>query len=567
MKQAVKLSLLALLLLNLITTQAAQLKIELKPYKQIKDGFYAVCIKRYDPSFKYISQYDTIFFSDNGKFNIDLSQGRYVLAMVHPSASIVYYNTYIENDESVVELKVQMDQASIPKQIDSVRLVGDFNNWQKPALTLKYDINKKHWFLPDDAIEEHINLYHLLINNDYRTHIVGKPTGELNTWCNVANINDEEDNTIIFTPSKYKQGTPKPVVSGKGADNEYHAMCEFFSEINNKLMETRLATMNSKDTISFNKIFYQHKTKLDSLKSKYEAKYPWVFPGWDLSLTQFSPIQMKIILASKDLDNESIQTLFKSQLYLDEVKKKAMIVKSIELNDLMLTSSVLAALSNLNSHILQSYGLDEELDIPFGFFEQLQDKILETSKNDDLCAQLLYRKSYTMYNRPDKARKLLLTIKEKYPTSSIVRSGNIDKKLKDFTMVKGIEAPDFKLVSIDGEEICLSKLKGKYVFIDFWGTWCSPCVQEIPNVKKLRAEIPADKLVVIGICQDQKEKVEKFIKENEINYPNIMANESILADYGVSKYPTTFLIDKEGVILAKDIRGENLTESIKQILE
>jgi len=172
-----------------------------------------------------------------------------------------------------------------------------------------------------------------------------------------------------------------------------------------------------------------------------------------------------------------------------------------------------------------------------------------------------------MYNRPDKAKEILLTINEKYPNSKLVKNGTIDRYLKEYLITTGTEAPDFKLVSLSGDEICLSKLKGRYVFIDFWGTWCGPCVSEIPNIKRLHEEIPADKLVVIGICQDEKEKVEKFIKEYEITYPNIMADKTILSLYGVIKFPTTFLIDKEGVILAKDIRGENLTETIKRMVE
>jgi peroxiredoxin len=149
----------------------------------------------------------------------------------------------------------------------------------------------------------------------------------------------------------------------------------------------------------------------------------------------------------------------------------------------------------------------------------------------------------------------------------MVRRGSVDRYLKEYAMNTGTPAPDFTLTALDGKKIILSELKGKFVFLDFWGSWCSPCVQEIPNVKQLHADIPDEDLIVIGIvCHDKEETIKDFIEKNDIRYPNAMADSDILNTYGVAKFPTTFLIDREGKIVAKDIRGE-LTNLVQKKME
>ncbi|MFW6226673.1 MAG: TlpA family protein disulfide reductase [Bacteroidota bacterium] len=565
--KTLKRSLLVLLAFCFVTTQAGQLKINLTPYKEIKDGFYAVGVNRHQTFFRYVDEYDQLVFSKDGTFEIDLPQGRYVLAMLHPSSSIVYYHTFIEDDDAVVELDVKMDQAAIPAAIDSVRIVGDFNNWYRPAPHLVFDEKRNHWYLPDGAVDKHIELYHLLINNDYRTHLVGKPTGELNTWCNIANKNDRKDNRIILDLDEYKPGEPEPVISGSGADTEYHALCEAFHDMTVTLRDSMYAVKDAADLNAYIALYQGKSKEFTELESNHATRYPWAFPEQKAQLLRYSPVEAKVRLAWNENNREKAKQIQSSEAYLENVKAKMSLVKDMRLNDLVINTGLGAILSN-GRYDLQAYGLHDELDIPYGELQQIESAILDVSRNEDICASILLKKAQEMYYRPEKSKKLLLAIKSDYPNSVLVKNGTVEKYLKEYSMVAGIEAPDFKMVSLTGEEVCLSELKGKFVFLDFWGSWCGPCVQEIPNVKKLAEELAENDLVVLGIiCHDTKEKAEKILAENQAVYANVMGDEAILASYGVAKFPTTFLIDREGKIVAKDIRGSNLAEQVKKMME
>jgi thiol-disulfide isomerase/thioredoxin len=81
----------------------------------------------------------------------------------------------------------------------------------------------------------------------------------------------------------------------------------------------------------------------------------------------------------------------------------------------------------------------------------------------------------------------------------------------------GKEAPDMTLTTIDGNDIKLSQLKGKRVFLDFWATWCPPCKKELPELIKLRNEISPDNLVIIGISNESKKVIGDFGKKIKIN--------------------------------------------------
>lgn len=114
-------------------------------------------------------------------------------------------------------------------------------------------------------------------------------------------------------------------------------------------------------------------------------------------------------------------------------------------------------------------------------------------------------------------------------------------------------APDFTLKTLDGQEITLSKLKGKVVLLDFWATWCGPCRESIPHLIHLYKTYKGNGLEVIGMSMDRgdADTIRHFVKSMDILYPIVISPEDVARNYGVTGLPTTILIDKEGRIQAK----------------
>jgi len=116
----------------------------------------------------------------------------------------------------------------------------------------------------------------------------------------------------------------------------------------------------------------------------------------------------------------------------------------------------------------------------------------------------------------------------------------------------GRPAPDFSL-QLDGKPIKLSDLRGKVVVLNFWATWCPPCVQEMASLNRLHAQIQPLGAMVLGVSVDTDEAAyHNFLRDHSIQFPNHREPASgIAATYGTSMYPETYIIGKDGKIARK----------------
>lgn len=126
----------------------------------------------------------------------------------------------------------------------------------------------------------------------------------------------------------------------------------------------------------------------------------------------------------------------------------------------------------------------------------------------------------------------------------------------------GSIAPNFVLQTMDGDEIELDDLKGKGVFLNFWGTWCEPCKKEFPYMANQYREFKDQGVEVIAVNVGESNlAVNNFRKSYEVNFPVVIDKDrQVLEAYDVKPLPTTFLISPEGRVI-KVITG-SMTESM-----
>jgi peroxiredoxin len=136
----------------------------------------------------------------------------------------------------------------------------------------------------------------------------------------------------------------------------------------------------------------------------------------------------------------------------------------------------------------------------------------------------------------------------------------------------GSVAPDFTQTTPEGTKLSLSDLRGKVVLIDFWASWCRPCRMEMPNVKKAYAIYHPKGLEVLGVSLDKtKDAWTGAIKQDGLTWKHVSDlafwNNAAAQLYGVSSIPYSVLVDRDGKVIAKNLRGPALEAKLAEVFK
>jgi thiol-disulfide isomerase/thioredoxin len=158
--------------------------------------------------------------------------------------------------------------------------------------------------------------------------------------------------------------------------------------------------------------------------------------------------------------------------------------------------------------------------------------------------------------------------------SSITIAESEDEVDPKVALRPGTKAPEFTAETLSGDELSLSDLSGKYVMIDFWGTWCGPCIEALPVIKKAYETYGGENFEIIGIANELSlERFENFVERENLQWPQIPEiyeeNNEIQELYSVNSYPTYYLLNPNGEIIeyGMALSADNLMETLAKYLK
>ncbi len=452
-------------------------------------------------------------------------------------------------------------------QITDVTLRGDFNKFEKNG---EIPMSKKgNVWKPEkkpDVLEVG-EKYTFYVNGQETVDLLNPKILAFADWLVIKNV--YKNNELVFDPSLYSLIYKESEV--KFADT----MLQFqFKKLVNELnliekeMNEIIRNRPSKETLilTFDTIL----TKYEEIQKNFPNDITQLMIERFLDLTVTKTLYFDVPQGNINdtLFQKKIKEYYLGKEFETSFKKINELINKIDPNSFLINGEFVYHLNRMQSLLNEYPEIPAKYNLSEKYYDEFVDNFIGKTPNKKLYYRILLIKA-NMNLSKDEANTIAIIedIKSNPEYTDFIDNEQIEKLLSKINVKLGKIAPTFSVDLLNGKTISLGDYSGKFVFIDFWGSWCAPCRQEIPHIKKLYSSLSRDKLEIIGLAKDDEKNLRNYIEEQKIEYPNALASKELLAKYGISKYPTSFLINPKGKIVRIDVRGSDAMELIREEIE
>ncbi len=505
----------------------------------------------------------------NPEFSLRAYPGKYILVVYALETETMKDYLLLPDSKTAITMEIELPRRGVDEDIESVLLIGDFCGWDVTkgrALSAVEGV----WRLGEHGLREG-DAYNFVVNGHAVFDVANKEVEAVKRGAGLNNRYSGGD--IVFDPSLYRQPRVQPIMDMHGFDmhDALLALMEDFDGFDRE-RAGKLVVQGISQLPDYEAAFTALLASLDRMESGYDASFRQAFleKRMEMLLDQH-PVKFELGILNQlgRPDSVLLRQVYTGRRFQNFFSSLLDQMRALDPGSVFLEGDWAGAMLQYGDFPSREPSFQKKYELYDGFFYDFILDCVRRSPYRIPCAQMLYETGsfYAMRQDAGKAGNAIRLLVSRYPDQPVVTGGLARKVLTHIKRGMDSRAPDFTVQTLTGDTLSLSGLRGRFIFLDFWGSWCAPCRIEIPHVKELARSFSPDTLQVVGLASDDSVLLSRYIEEQAISFPNAIAPESVLSDYGITAYPTTFLIDPEGVICDTGLRGIDLVLQVRKKIE